>query len=485
MKIIKYILTAVIITFLVTPLFPATEEELDRELLSGAGTGKSRDADLKEKNFDLHGFLESVNQVSIPEKGKRKKSGEYGIVKLEERGRLNVRLGSMNYHGIAVLDYYYYPEPGSGSETSGAYTPPRESERIEAQELYLRGGEILQFRLGKQLFSWGSADMFPVTNYFDQPDFREFFAVDKDERNEGVPALSLKLIFGNFSLEAAGTPVHNPALLPPRGSFWELNPEPVALPGISLPVTVEEEERLQGGLSNASFGGRFGGTVGDLDFHLSCYNGINPTVILKPELVNSSAGPSIGMKPLSKRIDAYGIDAAFALGRFSFRGEASYSRKMIAVRETDAAVLQTGLLQITGTGSTDAEISPWEKVPSFAYTVGADYKLWGNNGLILIEWMDSRYLENRERYIEPLITEVLLLRLEDKFFNESLEAEIGTVLRPKKDKPGYLVTFSLAWNFQNGLSIGAGGYIFQGNDDELFSLFENKDLVYLKASMEF
>jgi hypothetical protein len=255
---------------------------------------------------------------------------------------------------------------------------------------------------------------------------------------------------------------------------------------MSIPVTIEEGERLPGRLSNFSYADRFGGTIGDFDFHLSYYNGINRTLILKPELTGTTlASASIEMKPLYERISAFGIDTAFTLGRFSFTGEAFYSRKMTAVREADATALQTGLTQIAGSGSTDVEISPSEKVPYLAYTAGADYNFWGNNGLILVEWMDSRYLENRERYIEPLINGILLVRLEDKFFNESLEAEVGALLKPEKSKPGHLLTFSLTWNFQNGLSIGAGGYIFQGNDDELMELFEEKDMVYLKAKMEF
>jgi hypothetical protein len=486
MKMLKILISLVLTVFSLSPLFAQTEDELDREILSGAGTKEGSGVADREKNVELHGFLESVNQVSIPGTGKRKESDEYGVVKLEGRGRLNARIGSGSYHGIAVLDYYYYPETENESQSAEAYVPPRESGRIEAQELYLRGGDTLQFKLGKQLFSWGSADMFQVTNYFDQPDLREFFAVDKDDKNEGIPALSLKLLIGNFSLEAAATPVHNPALLPPGGSYWELNPDTVEAAGMSLPVTIEEGERLRGGLSNFSCANRIGGTIGDFDFHLSYYNGINPTVILKPELTGTTlANASIEMKPFYERINAFGIDTAFTLGRFSFRGEASYSRKMTAVSEVDTTALQTGLMQIAGAGSTDVEISPSEKVPYLAYTAGADYNLWGNNGLILVEWMDSRYLEHRERYIEPLINGILLVRLEDKFFNESLEAEVGTLLKPEKSKPGHLLTFSLTWNFQNGLSIGAGGYIFQGNDDELMELFEEKDMVYLKAKMEF
>lgn len=487
MKILKLFLPLVFISFTLNLLFAATEEELDREFLSGTGTEKNPGVAGKEKKFDLRGFLESVNQVSIPGKGKRNDPDEYDVVKLEGRGRLNARLGSRSYHGMAVLDYYYYPEPGSGSRSSETYASPRETERIEAQELYLRGGGTVQFKLGKQLFSWGSADMFQVTNYFDQPDLREFFAIDKEDKNEGIPALSVKVLPGNFSLEAAVTPVHNPALFPSERSFWELEPGPVEASGNSLPVTIEEGERLQGGISNSSFAGRFGGSIGDFDFHICYYNGINRAVILKPGLTGTApANVSIEMKPLYERIDAYGIDTAFTLGKFSFRGEASFSRKMIAVREVDSAALQNGLMQINNFGSTDVDISPGEKAPYFAYVVGADYNLWGNNGIVLVEWMDSRYLENRERYIEPLINGILLVRVEDMFFNESLEAEVGALLRPEKgSKPGQMLFLDLAWNFQNGLSIGAGGYLFQGNDDELMELFEEKDLVYLKAKMEF
>ncbi len=485
MKILRSLISCAILFSLISPLFSVTEEELDRELLSDSGVEDKGTVKNKTSPLDIYGFIESTSHFSVPEKSEMNGgASKYETVKLEGRGRVNAKLGNNSYFGKAALDYYYY----SGSESNSSaedYRNPRESGKIEPRELFIKGGESFQFKIGKQLFSWGSADMFQVTNYFDRPDLREFFAIGKDDRNIGVTALSLKFLAGNFSIEAAVTPVHNPALFPGEDTFWELTPQPVELPGTILPVTFNGSEKLPSDLSNSSGAVRFGGSIGDLDFHLVYYNGINRIILMKPDLAVSSSNAFIEMKPYYDRIDAYGVDMAFTMGKLSVRSEASYSRKMIGVNKIDAALLQSGLIEITAANSTDVDISPVEKIPYVSYVIGADYNLWGTNGFILAEWMDGRYLKDRNKYIDPLITNVLLIRIEDTFFNENLKTEIGALLRPKQKKPGCLITFDITWDFQNGLTIGTGGFFFKGRGDEFFEYFEGKDIIYIKAKMEF
>ena len=125
------------------------------------------------------------------------------------------------------------------------------------------------------------------------------------------------------------------------------------------------------------------------------------------------------------------------------------------------------------------------KAAGFNFFAGADYNLWGDNGTVLIEWMHGKYLKDENDYIKPFINKMLLVRIEDKFFDERLEAEIGTILRPVQKDFGYAGICELTLNFKNGLTVSGGGFFFIGNEDDLFYLFEDKDMVYLKARMEF
>lgn len=469
-----------------SPVFALSEQELDEQLLGDiSGDDVSNSDAVTGSLWQIFGFLESLNHFYIPEQG-RDETSEYRIIKLESRGRLDAKYGTPAYFAKTVMDVYFYPYKENENPEEPEWENPRDSGSIEIQELYLKGGNKFQFKIGKQLFSWGTADMFQITNYFDQPDQREYFAVDKDERYEGIPAVSFMLLIGNFSIEAAGTPVHNPALLPEDNNFWHSDPDPVTTPMGELPVVIKQSETLPANGENASFGVRTGGTIKDLDFHFSYFNGINSNIIYRPELTGTSTTDMlIELRPYYDRIQAFGFDSAFIISKLSVRAEAFYSHNMIAVKETDQAALQNGIAEITIAGSTDTEISDVERAPYFSYTAGADYNLWGNNGLILIEWMQGRYLRDRDEYIEPLINEMLLIRIQDKFFNESLEAEIAAILRPDGTDTGYALTGELTYDFKNGLTIGAGGIFFTGKEDELFSLFNDKDMVFLKARMTF
>ncbi len=53
------------------------------------------------------------------------------------------------------------------------------------------------------------------------------------------------------------------------------------------------------------------------------------------------------------------------------------------------------------------------------------------------------------------------------------------------ETPGYAITADLTWKVRGEFSISTGAYFFVGNKDELFSLFDKKDMVYFKAKLEF
>ncbi|MBN2041809.1 MAG: hypothetical protein JW864_17365 [Spirochaetes bacterium] len=476
-----------VLLFSLSSAFALSEAELDNQLLADTGQDESINNAYGKSPWQIFGFIESLNQFYIPDNASDEPS-DYKVIKLEGHGRMNAKYETGSYYGKAVIDVYFYPN-NADENSEEDWDPPRESRSIEAQEIYLKGGEKFQFRIGKQLFSWGAADMFQITNYFDQADQREFFAIDKDERYEGVPALSLQYLFGNFSVEVAGTPVHNPALMPEEGSFWHLSNDPVSTPVGDLPVVIKDTDKLPSSINNASYAVRAGGTAGTFDFHLSYYNGINSNILYKPELTGTSqtlSDASIEMQQYYDRIQEFGLDLAFTFDKLSVRGEALYSPDMLAVKKPDEAAMQAGLTALMmGAGSPGVEISPVEDAGYASYVVGADYNLWGNNGLILVEWMQSMYLENEDEYQEPFINKMLYVRLEDKLFNEFLEVEAGTIIRPIEKEFGYTVTGELMLNFKNGLTVSAGGFSFVGKQDDLFSMFEDKDMGYLKARMTF
>ncbi len=436
MEVFKRLFVVILLLFSFTTTVSAqTEDELDKEIFSNDAEKKGKQAK-KKSNWEIYGFLESTGHFGI---------SDAEVVKMEARAKLNFKytLGLGHFYAKTVLDIYFYPRLDNVAN-------PRNSGGIEAQELYIGGGDKFQFKIGKQLFSWGAADLFPITNYFDQRDMREFIAIDKEDKYEGVLGISIKYLIGDFALEAAFTPVHNPALLPAKESFWSF------IPGVSV-----KADPLPAKLKYASYAFRGGGTIGSLDFHLSYYNGINSNLVFK-----SVPGPLFGIKPYYGKVQTFGIDLSYAVGKLAVRAEGTYTPAMFAISGSNP----------------DA---PVQMAHYLSYVIGADYNLWGQNGNILIEWMQGKYLKDAASYRSPFLTDMLLVRLTDKFFDQRLEGELAALFRLKHSIPGYAITADLTWKVRSEFSISTGAYFFVGNNDELFDLFDKKDMVYFKAKLEF
>ncbi len=463
MKFCKLIYSVILVFLFTSYIYAQSEDDLDSEFLSDEPSTVSEGLE-NEAKWEIFGYFKNDNQFSV---SREKRVKEFEIIKLEARGHLSAKYGTDEFYGKAVLDMFYYPEINDSSNDN-QWENPHDSGVLEAQELYIGGGNKFRFKIGKQLFSWGTGDAFQVTNYLDQPDLREFFASDKDDQYRGVFSLSLKYLIGDYAIEAVASPEHNRPLLP--SGFWELEPPQVQ----GFNVEIKDEEPADRDLSRSSFVIRGGGTIGVLDFHASYFNGISNSLVFKPEIKDMT---TICMKPYYDRVQTFGVDLSFTIDKLAVRAEAAFTTDMPGIPDPQNGRTQAEMLELI---SADAEEKPF-----VAYVTGMDYNLWGNNGLLLIEWMQSMYLKNPDRYMEPFMTDLLLVRISDKFFNENLEAEVNAIIRPVQIEPGYGIMYELKWNFQNGLTIAAGGIFFTGNDDDLLEFFDKKDMVFLEGKMEF
>lgn len=333
-----------------------------------------------------------------------------------------------------------------------------------------------------------------MTNYLDQPDLREFITKDKDDKNRGVLALSIKYLFGDFAIEGVILPIHSPALSP--AEFWKFSP---AVNGFD--TTVHDPEAVDASIKNIAAALRAGGTVGFLDFNLSYFTGYNHDIIYTSGITGSTyAERRIELTPYFDRRHTLGLDLAASIDKLSLRAETAFTFNIPAVYKQDNTALSqikqywsiganqakdidTIMTEIAGSGT----VFPMgiEKEKYINYLIGADYNLWGNNGLILVEWIQGFYLSNGDSYTDPLFDSILLVRVEDKFLNEQLAAEAGTMIRPVQRKPGAAIFYEVKWDFKNGFSLSQGGYFFIGNDDDLFELVQGKDMLYFSARYSF
>lgn len=503
----------VFILLMAVPVFSQTEEELDKEILSDtAPAAQQSEADLDSQilsdqqgtgakgpglgkgRWECFGFIENVNNFGMPFTDD---IDDYELVKAEIRNRLNVKYGINELYGKVVLDTWLYCHRFDEKDITRMGF-------VDAQEVFLGGGKSwFQFKLGKQLFSWGTGDAFQVTDYLDQADIRQFFAIDKDDRYRGVWALSMKFLIGDYAIETAVTPVHAPVLLPYHDSFWAMNFEKTG------PIDTRYSRSYTGelNLEKTSFVVRGGGTAGAFDFHLSYFNGMCNIMIMKPTLKGSAVyysatpftvDPSasyIHLQPYYDRVNSLGFDCAFTIEKLSVRMEMLFTPDMYAIRKPDQDQVMQSIIDSMMAAmpltpgqsfSTTSDFVSMKQVPYLAYVIGADYNLWGENGRILVEWVHGVYLiDDYDTYMEPMMTKILVMRVEDKLVDERLELELGCIMRPDNKEPGWALTGEIGWDFKNGLSIALGGYGFFGNDDDLFKLLDNKDMIYTRVRYEY
>jgi len=451
-----------------TALF--SEEDLDAQFLEAGNANQDIDG-ANKPNWGMFGYLENENYLNISEK---KVIPERDIIKLETRARLNFKYGSLFNYGLFSGDIFFYPLHRSN------FNPQENKDwSIEPYEFYIAFGEKLQFKLGKQVFNWGSADAFRITNYLDTRDLRELFMKEEDERYRGNYAFDIKYLTGDISFEAAILPVITPVLFPAPDSYWAIRQPPIH----SLEPRVDNSSMPEPSYKNISVGVRSGGTISFFDFYLSFYRGINTNILFFPQTVLSmlQVPQAINLKLDYSLVTKYGADGAFTIGRFSIRTEVMFSPDQKALVKSDTS---SSIQLLNGTPVILLE-QKRESAPIISYTGGIDYIYDGNSGRFLIEYSSSRYLKNKNKYVKEFFTDFLFISLENKFYNDHLELKGGSILRPISKNPGWAPAFSISWNFLNGLKVSLGSMMFSGGDDTLIQMFENNDIAYLKAKKDF
>ena len=342
------------------------DSELDAELSELMGNS---DNESESKSvWDIFGYLENENSFAA-------KTGE--IIKLEARARSTFKYGDAFQYGLATFDVFFYPE----NSTTGM---PKESGKLYPYEAYIALGESLKFKIGKQVFNWGVADSFRITNYLDSRYLGELFFTEEDERYTGSFAVNVKYLFSDYAVEIAIIPQYVPYTMAPAGSYWNFSAATVN----GVTPTFDTTSSAPKDLENLSTGIRVGGTLGTFDFHLSYFHGINNNIVMVPYY--TVPGPTaVSLKPYFAISDKVGFDSALTVGKFAFRSEILYSPNQGALHETETEMV---------TSTTSRQVV--DEVPYLAYTLGFDVNLWGNNGQILMEYTNSNYLSNPDDYQE-------------------------------------------------------------------------------------
>ncbi len=386
----------------------------------------------------------------------------YNRLRLEMSAPLGDRLYSF---ASADLRFYDLPRVNSlsGLEDLNSEYPTQLSLWEAYIEVYGFLLKNMDLRIGKQRFSWGTADKLNPTDNLNPDDFSDLvnFA-------EKIPIWAVKGTYylGDFALTGIWLPNLVPVLLPRNAASLFLGDQLANFrDSLALPAAQPQ---------NSMFAFKLSSRIGKWDYSLSYFRGYDDLPVLRGVDINlRNGGDLTGKLRLAfPRIQVVGADFAAEFWGAGFWGEG-------------ALFLPEKVISTTRVGSqtfTNVELSDR---PYFKFTLGGDYTFPG--GLYLnSQWMHGFFTERGgERLHDYFFT-----RLEKKIFRDKINIALGGALEIAEwqnlgEQLGYGFFPEVAYLAIDNLEIVLGTFVVSGKNSTLFGAWETADQAYLRAKVNF
>jgi len=348
---------------------------------------------------------------------------------------------------------------------------------------------------GKEKVVWGKGDELHVVDLFNANDYTDFIFPKYVDRRLGETLLHL-----SFSPSALAVPLRLEALWSPT-----MTPDRIPTSGPWVPTEAKNLQNLltkyvgyqystiygTGGAMNTlsateylashsdasaflpntasldygQYALRTTGTIGALDWGVSYYLGHFKT----PSVTYKLTGPYVSSVSLTyDRLQAFGLEGAFALGPWNFRLEGAYYLTDDTAG-TDPAVKNNRLAWV---GGFDIDL-PLHNVNVNLQTQGTYTLGTGLDNPMDVDYnADGYHSDNR-----------IVLKLSDSFNHERVKPALKAIWGIEHNE--YLLNPELEWKVADDLSIKAEGAWFLGGSGGLLDPFMNNDFARLSARYEF
>ncbi len=357
--------------------------------------------------------------------------------------------------GLTVLSLWFKTKPKLGADASLTMEGWASHENSDSKshgllrEGYLSfGSDSADLRIGKQIIVWGRADRLNPTDNLTPRDFTLLVPED-DDQYLGSLAAKATYYFENLSLTGIWLPDFKPNKVPIRQS-----------PALNFREQIPDTHR-QWAIKLEQSGKA-------VDWSLSYFDGID----LNPDIgIDSVTSGDVNLLLSHHRIRVIGADAATVIGRYGLRAEAAY------------------------TSTEDSEGNdPEIKNPFFYMVLGVERNLM--EGLnINVQYFTRRvsHYSNPEQITDPLQRSVAIqqavvsnqldrvqhgisLRVSDKWFNDTLEAEVAGV--KAFTRGDYVIRPKLTYAFSDRSKGVIGIDLFRGADNTFYGRLRDNSTLY-------
>lgn len=375
-------------------------------------------------------------------------------------------------------EYYY----SNGLTISRNGTISVDYSELIFRELYINyevGRYII--KAGNQLHSWGTADVFSPTSYFNPYDIREFLFKNQDtELQLPVPSLSISAAIKNDSLEMIIVPLHVPARMMQNDSFWAVNYSEGP-----FPITIADNEGLDFNIKNIGAGIKYYKNIKGVDSNFSLYHGPDRDPSLRPLRTISEPGEKVKIEimPEYSTYDAAGVALSGTLDSFLIQGELVYSFNKLGIIEKDVQAE-------TATQHELSSLLPFDTTNThfISYTIGFNYfvplkNLFPSHNtecVYTMEWTQSLYLD--KDIMKPFLSDIIVMRFQDNFFNKKLTTMLSVIFNTYNNS--LIVMPELKYNITASLNLSAMYNYMKTEEGNYFSNYGDKDFFQWRLSYE-
>lgn len=393
------------------------------------------------------------------------------------------------------------------------------SPAFEAEEAFLR----LRFaeadlRVGKQKIAWGRLDRTQPTDLLNTEKFGDPFLRDEEQNKIGVPAVNgsyyprADWLPEEARLNAVWIPWYHPYRFPLFGERWfppaAVPPDRYKIPSVfmlrqeyvAVGFSTPNREPPDFNPNNSGYALRASAMTGGIDYALMYYHGFDMAPAFEltasvSERVPMTVPPPMDFEPLVAAtelrpsfhtIDAWGGDAAFSWGAFTFRGEGAFihgrplSRDLRFLLEGDSltANIAKALLELQGDATSAPVVLPSSFVVRdvFEWGVGVDTDVEGY--LLLLQVNQTDVFNNDTDLLIKDVETRLLGTIRKNFLQDDLLLQLQAIYGVSSDYT--LLLPRLTYRIWRGLEAQIGYLFIAGRRSSVVGQFKRNDEAFVR-----
>jgi hypothetical protein len=392
------------------------------------------------KDIEIDGLAESYYAASW--------QGDHDLIGERSRFRLNFRHSTDKVYMFASLN-----------GVDNRIVEADDDIAVNLHEAYIEyNQESWDVKIGKQIYSWGKADGFRITDILSPCDYSEFMTRDFDEIRIPVESVKFHYIFEASDVDLVWIPSFQEPVMPQSGNPWYIN--------TSDTIAVGDPEKVDRNLRNSEWALRWSFQLKGMDVAFSTAGLWDDDAAWHK--AGTDADGRVVVSPQYHRLRFYGINCAKSVDEIVLRFESGFFQgKYFSAWESLTGVMEKDY---------------------FKSLIGVDWNPgnnWSVTGQVYHEYIldyDSQIGQKEHKYI-------INLNVGKKLLRETLKID-NTVYFDCANEAGW-ERFAVDYALTDSLHIAMGSDWFFAdqskkiNVDNQFGRYDGMDFIWMKVKYSF